>query len=856
MSTSTLRRLHALLMRTGTKWMRQRPLKTKFQVVGLACSVPMVLLLVLSTIYGASLLHRDLTERAGVAMVRPLLRLVADMQNLRFALVLPTETVDRTAQIDVAKARVVSSLADVDRVAADSGLLAGRDVWAVAREQVLALAALDAKVLRRTAIATAARAIGKTRRTLGDVVHLSRLDIDPGDETHGLIDLAIHRLPTLMEATALAAVEAAITADRGDLHVSERWHLAARTEAAALALAAVQASLDHLVLTGMAQPGTWQVLSTEGRRMAALMEASFAGLALPPSGAELRAAGRAALDPVHRLADDMLAELDVQLRARIAAQCWALAAIAAACLLSLAAALYLTQVFVRSFAGSMKAMKAALEHLADGDLSVRVDVTGDDELAAMGRALERTAGRLSALVAEIRTSAVRVDQAGTDVARDGQSIAESAEAQSCGVDEAVGASRHLSAAMIEGKDMLSRVDLRTRELGDMGSQCQTVMGQSLVAIGQLDDSVHRVAEVNAMIDDIAFQTHLLSINASVEAARAGDAGKGFGVVAASVRALSARCAEAAAQVRELIDETANQSGQSRDRVVEASRLVDGLANGVEWVHAELERVAAVTEQQSRSLAEVSRGVGKLENVGQGQARALAAALTASQALTEQAEVLRSSVSTIRLRQGSADEAQAMVERALKHISEVGWERAVQAFHRPDGEFVDRDMFLFAVDADDRYVVAGFNPAAAGRKLHDMRIMTAAMTEHYLDSARAAAATGGGWIDYQLLSSVDGTTLDKSAYVADLGDGAFIACGVLRQTAGEPPIEHPRYGPEALDSQEPPVAADAELPSDRASTTPATGRGGGATGRERVVAEGAVHAAGPLDDTADSEAAVM
>jgi hypothetical protein len=123
-------------------------------------------------------------------------------------------------------------------------------------------------------------------------------------------------------------------------------------------------------------------------------------------------------------------------------------------------------------------------------------------------------------------------------------------------------------------------------------------------------------------------------------------------------------------------------------------------------------------------------------------------------------------------------------------------------------------------------------------------------------ASEPAATGGGWIDDQLLSSLDGTTLDKSAYGADLGDGAFIACGVLRQTAGEPPIEHPRYGSEALDSQEPPVAVDAELPSDGAPTSPATGRGGDATGHERVVAEGAVHAAGPLEDTADSEAAVV
>jgi hypothetical protein len=329
-------------------------------------------------------------------------------------------------------------------------------------------------------------------------------------------------------------------------------------------------------------------------------------------------------------------------------------------------------------------------------------------------------------------------------------------------------------------------------------------------------------------------------------------------VAASVRALSARCAEAAAQVRELIDETANQSGQSRDRVAEASRLVDGLANGVEWVHAELERVAAVTEQQGRSLAEVSRGVGKLENVGQGQARALAAALSASKALTEQAEILRSSVSTIRLRQGSADEAQDMVARALQHIGEVGWERAVQAFHRPDGEFVDRDMFLFAVDASDRYVVAGFNPAAAGRNLHDMQIMTAAMADHYLDSARAAAATGGGWIDYQLLNPGDGTTLDKSAYVADLGDGAFIACGVLRQTAGDLPIEHPNYRPMDLDLQAEPDAqldSGTEHGTEEQAVQPATGWGDGVTHADTVDAETADRPLRENEDSPESEAAL-
>lgn len=800
----------ARLMRPGTAWMRRQPLHWKLGALALAMSLPLLLLLGVVLLQFRAELVRDGHERDGTQAVQQLTRLVADVQQLRLlhAGAAAPGDAQRAAAL---QAGLRQTLDRLDPALGTAASFAAPASWPRARDAVLAwtaAAAADADDGRGRVAADA------LLQTIAETADSAGLLSDPERSTRWLAELGSLRLPRLAEAATRAAIDGASRTAAGGAPIADlRWTMATRVEDVERTLAGSVQVLDALKRLDVHAPGDRLRLLESARNLSGAVRAAFDGQAQLADARGLLAAGALALAPVHRMTDNMLGELDARLQLRAAAELRLLLLMLAACVASTLLALYLAATFVRSFSGSVKAMQTSLKLLADGDLSVRVEVSGNDELAQMGHELERTAHMLSGLVAEIRTSAVRVDQAGSDLARDGAMIAQATEGQGSNVRDASLALRRLGAAATESEALVTQLALRSSELGAQGAGCREMVGRSVQAMNELDDSVRRVAEVNAMIDDITFQTNLLSINASVEAARAGESGKGFGVVAASVRALSQRCSDAAAEVRELIDRTAGQSALSRDSVAEAERMIGVVADGVSWMHTELQRVALADHQQHQGLDDIARAVGELEALDASRVRALTAAQQASRVLAGQADALRSSVGTIRLRQGSADEAQALVERALLRIAEVGWERAVREFHQPGTGFVDRDLYLFAVDRDDRYVVAGFNPGALGRALHELPHMTTTMAGAYLASARAAAAAGSGWIDYQLLNPATGQPLEKTAYIADLGDGAFIGCGVVRQLRNQPTVEPPVHDRLALAATPPlaDAAVDAPLP---------------------------------------------
>jgi signal transduction histidine kinase len=202
--------------------------------------------------------------------------------------------------------------------------------------------------------------------------------------------------------------------------------------------------------------------------------------------------------------------------------------------------------------------------------------------------------------------------------------------------------------------------------------------------------------------------------------------------------------------------------------------------GVQDVSDQLRGISTASTQQSTGLEEVTRSVGDLDAITQENAAMVEQSHSAAQTLMERAEALRTAVSSMRLRHGSADEALGMVEKAVAHLQNVGRAQALQDFHRAETGFIDRDLYLFAFDRHFLFSVNGSDPGLVGK--HVDSVPGLAHTR-FAEDAWAMAQNGGGWVRYEVISPLSGQIMPKESYVLALSADELIGCGCYQGHSG-------------------------------------------------------------------------
>jgi len=236
--------------------------------------------------------------------------------------------------------------------------------------------------------------------------------------------------------------------------------------------------------------------------------------------------------------------------------------------------------------------------VANGDLTCTAAVSGNDEITDLADAITQMSRSLGAAVSRVQeTSASGLDNAGK-VADASQTMAERATNQACSTEEATAAMKEIAYAIDNNVKLLESANQLARQSSESTTRGQGELVDVVQAMTEIDESSTEVAKVIKVIDDIAFQTNLLALNAAVEAARAGEAGKGFAVVADEVRTLAQRAATAARDTANLIDQSRSRADQG---VAVAHRAKDVFAG----IEEDSSRVAQLLNEMSASAAEVS-----------------------------------------------------------------------------------------------------------------------------------------------------------------------------------------------------------------------------------------------------------
>ncbi|MGF6767563.1 methyl-accepting chemotaxis protein-1 (serine sensor receptor) [Paraburkholderia sp. GAS199] len=296
-------------------------------------------------------------------------------------------------------------------------------------------------------------------------------------------------------------------------------------------------------------------------------------------------------------------------------------------------------------------LNQALRHfksIADGDLTAPIRIHSRDEMGTMMTGLQGMQANLIRTIGTVRETSMSIDTAAREIAAGNVDLSQRTEEQAASLEETSSSMEELTSAVRQNAahaKQAKELVTNTASLTDKGSRASRRVVETMK---ELSLSSHKIAEITGIIEGIAFQTNILSLNAAVEAARAGDQGRGFAVVAGDVRSLALRSASAAKEIKELTTDSLTRVSSGTELVKDASDTMQQILDSVRKVSDLMGEIATASEEQSVGIEQINRAVAQMDQVTQQNAALVEQASAAALSLESQAGELESAVSVFRL----------------------------------------------------------------------------------------------------------------------------------------------------------------------------------------------------------------
>ena len=273
---------------------------------------------------------------------------------------------------------------------------------------------------------------------------------------------------------------------------------------------------------------------------------------------------------------------------------------------------YLTQFLVKP----INTVKKSIEEVTAGKLGVIIPEFGNNCAGRLIPGINTLSGNIATLVSEIRASSQTAMSLSDQLAARSAALSAKTEQQSASLVETAASMEQMAATTRNTADNTRLASERANAATQQAKKGGELMGQVANNMNSITECAQQMTEIISMIDGIAFQTNILALNAAVEAARAGDHGKGFSVVAGEVRSLAHRSAEAAKNIKSLIDVTSHNVNQGAMVVSEAEKNMREIVSGSGQVSQLMNEISNSTSEQEMGIAQITLALSDLENVTQ------------------------------------------------------------------------------------------------------------------------------------------------------------------------------------------------------------------------------------------------
>ena len=280
-----------------------------------------------------------------------------------------------------------------------------------------------------------------------------------------------------------------------------------------------------------------------------------------------------------------------------------------------------------------------LNRLANGDLSYRIAQSFEGKVDQLRADFNASMGAIEEMISAVNTTAGNMSQGADSVRSKSDDLSSRIRHQAVSLEETAAAIERITQNVKKASDKATDAGKVVAQAKADAGHSEGVVDEAVSAMTEIETSSKQISQIISVIDDIAFQTNLLALNAGVEAARAGDAGKGFAVVAQEVRELAQRSANAAKEIKTLIQTSSDQVNSGVSLVHKAGKVLRSIGEQVNSINTSIVSIVEAAREQAAEISEVNSAINEIDKATQQNAALIGDAAIGMEDVSQKADAL-------------------------------------------------------------------------------------------------------------------------------------------------------------------------------------------------------------------------